>query len=61
MGAEETALSDPEEIERVLGRQVDGILLVDEGLSAETTIVDLVSEPPQVIRAGKGPLDQLGI
>jgi tRNA threonylcarbamoyl adenosine modification protein (Sua5/YciO/YrdC/YwlC family) len=61
VGAEETALSDPEELERVLGRQVDGILLVEEAVPAETTIVDLVSEPPQVIRAGKGPLDQLGI
>ena len=41
--------------------RVDGILLCgDDGLE-QTTIVDLVSNPPEVIRQGRGDSSQLGV
>lgn len=61
IGGASTALADPVEIEQEFGQVVDGILLVDDWLQGETTIVDLVSRPPNLIRQGAGTTDSLGI
>lgn len=53
--------TDSEEVLEAFDRRVDGILLVDDQALGETTIVDLVSDPPSVIRAGVGDLATLGI
>ncbi len=61
VGGEHEPLADPDEIAQVFGPVVDGILLIDDWTYGETTIVDLVSQPPKIIRQGKGPSDALGI
>ena len=47
-------LSDPDEIREKLGKQVD--LIIDGGFCGleATTVVDIVSGAPEVIRVGKG-------
>lgn len=47
-------LSDPDEIREKLGKQVD--LIIDGGFCGleATTVVDMVSGAPEVIRVGKG-------
>lgn len=52
-GAEEP-LTDPEEMREALDKQVD--LIIDGGFCGldTTTVVDMIAEPPQVIRVGKG-------
>lgn len=50
----ETPMSDPEEIEQVLGKHVD--LIIDGGYCGlePTTVVDLLQGTPVVLRQGKG-------
>ncbi|HYN76604.1 MAG TPA: L-threonylcarbamoyladenylate synthase [Lamprocystis sp. (in: g-proteobacteria)] len=47
-------LTDPEAMREALDKQVD--LIIDGGFCGldATTVVDMISEPPQVIRVGKG-------
>ncbi|MBN1349785.1 threonylcarbamoyl-AMP synthase [candidate division KSB1 bacterium] len=47
-------LNDPIDIDEKLGKMID--LIIDGGISGflASTVVDLTSEPPQVLRAGKG-------
>jgi tRNA threonylcarbamoyl adenosine modification protein (Sua5/YciO/YrdC/YwlC family) len=54
LAGEDTPMSDPEEIDRVIGKQVD--LIIDGGYCGlePTTIVDLVEGTPRVLRKGKG-------
>ena len=54
-----TLLSDPREIRDALGHGVD--LIFDAGLNLfdSSTVVDLCGEVPEVLREGKGPIDQL--
>ncbi len=49
--------TDPEEIRELLGKQVD--LIIDGGNCGfdPTTVVDMMIEPPQILREGKGPVD----
>ena len=49
-------LADPQDIRRRLERQLD--LIVDAGPcgTEPSTVIDLSTEPPQVLRRGKGPL-----
>ena len=51
---DEHPLTDPEEMREALDKQVD--LIIDGGFCGldATTVVDMISEPPQVIRVGKG-------
>ena len=52
--AAEHPLTDPEEMRELLDKQVD--LIIDGGFCGldPTTVVDMISEPPQLIRVGKG-------
>lgn len=56
-----TPLSDPHEIRERLERSLD--LVVDSGPCGvePTTVIDLTSEQPQVVRLGRGPLARIGI
>jgi tRNA threonylcarbamoyl adenosine modification protein (Sua5/YciO/YrdC/YwlC family) len=61
MPDEEMPMTDPYEIHERLGNQVD--LVVDGGYCGfePTTVVDMIEEPPAVIRVGKGSLDVLSL
>ncbi len=47
-------LTDPEEMREALDKQVD--LIIDGGFCGlePTTVVDMIADPPQVLRVGKG-------
>ena len=51
---EDLPLTDPEEINNKLGKQVD--LILDGGICGieSTTVVDLAGEQPVIVRQGKG-------
>jgi len=51
---DDSPLTDPEEMRDMLDKQVD--LIIDGGFCGlePTTVVDMISEPPQVLRVGKG-------
>ena len=53
---EQLPLTDPEEINNKLGKQVD--LILDGGVCGvePTTVVDLVGEHPVIVRQGKGSI-----
>ena len=55
------ALNDPEIIRAELGKRID--VIIDGGYcgSEPTSVVDLISVPPVVLRRGKGSLQTLGI
>jgi tRNA threonylcarbamoyl adenosine modification protein (Sua5/YciO/YrdC/YwlC family) len=55
---DEHPLTDPEEMRERLDKLVD--LVIDGGFCGldATTVVDMVAEPPQVIRLGKGDASQ---
>jgi len=52
-------LSDPEDIERIYGRQVD--MIIDCGLIEPefSTVIDLSGDEIEIVREGKGPIDRL--
>jgi len=54
-------LADADEIEERLGKLVD--LIVDAGpcVSQATTIINLVGETPELVRAGRGALEPFGL
>jgi tRNA threonylcarbamoyl adenosine modification protein (Sua5/YciO/YrdC/YwlC family) len=54
-----TPETEPETIRELLEKHVD--LIIDGGHCGHepTTVIDLMAEPPQVIRQGKGPVDLL--
>jgi tRNA threonylcarbamoyl adenosine modification protein (Sua5/YciO/YrdC/YwlC family) len=52
-------LSDPAEIDKIFGRQVEAIIdcgVIDPEFS---TVIDLSGEEIEIIREGKGPIDRL--
>jgi tRNA threonylcarbamoyl adenosine modification protein (Sua5/YciO/YrdC/YwlC family) len=56
---EDMPLTDPEEINNKLGKQVD--LILDGGICGieSTTVVDLAGEQPVIVRQGKGSIHAL--
>jgi tRNA threonylcarbamoyl adenosine modification protein (Sua5/YciO/YrdC/YwlC family) len=52
-------VNDPEEIERLLGGEVE--MVIDGGvlLPVPSTVVDMSTDPPELLRAGKGDVDAL--
>lgn len=61
VAGDEAPLSDPEEIRERLAKQVD--LVIDAGpCGAEaTTVVNLSGGAPELVRAGRGPLEPFGL
>ncbi len=51
--------NDPEVIEEVFGREIDMVLDAGWGGIVPSTIVDLSSGEPQVVREGAGPVDAI--
>ena len=58
---EETPMTDAEEIRDRLGKLVD--LVIEAGYCGPeaTTVIDLTSGSPELIRAGRGPLEPFGL
>ncbi|TAH41272.1 MAG: threonylcarbamoyl-AMP synthase [Betaproteobacteria bacterium] len=58
---EEHPLSDPDEIRDRLGKQVD--LVIEAGYCGPeaTTVIDLTSGVPELVRAGRGDLSPFGL
>ncbi|EDN66584.1 translation factor [Beggiatoa sp. PS] len=61
MPGKETPETEPDTIKELLQKQVD--LIIDGGNCGfeATTIVDMMTESPQILRQGKGPIDVLNI
>ena len=58
---DEMPLTDPEEIRDRLGKQVE--LVIEAGYCGPeaTTVIDLTSGAPELVRAGRGPLEPFGL
>ena len=58
---EDLPLSDPEEIRDRLGKLVE--LVIEAGYCGPeaTTVIDLTSGAPELVRAGRGPLEPFGL
>ena len=58
---EDLPLTDPEEIRDRLGKQVE--LVIEAGYCGPeaTTVIDLTSGAPELVRAGRGPLEPFGL
>jgi tRNA threonylcarbamoyl adenosine modification protein (Sua5/YciO/YrdC/YwlC family) len=54
-------LSDPLDVEELIGNDVD--LIVDSGACEidPTTVLDMTHDVPKVLRHGRGPVEQLGL
>ncbi|MEO1850174.1 MAG: Sua5/YciO/YrdC/YwlC family protein, partial [Psychrobacter sp.] len=52
-------LDDPFEIEDLLGNQIDGLINAGIKTTKLTTIVDMTSSRPEVIRQGAADVDSL--
>ena len=55
----EDILDDPFEIEELLGNQIDGLINAGIKTTKLTTIVDMTSSQPEIIRQGAGDVDSL--
>jgi tRNA A37 threonylcarbamoyladenosine synthetase subunit TsaC/SUA5/YrdC len=57
----ELPLTDPEEIREELGRQID--LVIDGGACSlePTTVIDLTSDEPVLVRQGRGDASPFGL
>lgn len=56
-GGEERFVVDAAEIDRALGQRLAAVLDAGPGLEDPTTVVDLRSEPFEVLREGQGDID----
>ena len=54
-------LNDPEEIRDRLEKQVAGVIEAGACASAPTTVIDLTTSPPEVLRLGRGDPASLGL
>ncbi len=54
-------LSDPEDIREHLGKRVDLVIDAGPGVGETTTVIDLTSGHPQLLRAGRGSLVPFGL
>ncbi len=54
-------LTDPDDIEERLARQIDLLLDGGAGRHEPTTVIDMTGADPMVIRVGLGPIDQMTV
>ncbi|PAJ80442.1 L-threonylcarbamoyladenylate synthase [Burkholderia ubonensis] len=61
LSPDEEPLNDPEDIRARLEKQVD--LVIDGGACPRepSTVIDLSADEPQLVRAGRGPLEPFGL
>jgi tRNA threonylcarbamoyl adenosine modification protein (Sua5/YciO/YrdC/YwlC family) len=58
---DEQPLNDTDEIRERLQRQVAGVVDAGACPMAPSTVIDLSSDDPVVVRVGRGPLERLGL
>lgn len=56
---ESDPLTDPQDIESRLAKQIDVLIDGEPGRLEPTTVIDMTGEEPMVERAGLGPIDQM--
>jgi tRNA threonylcarbamoyl adenosine modification protein (Sua5/YciO/YrdC/YwlC family) len=52
-------LTDPDEIEQRLARQIDLMIEGEPGRHEPTTVIDMTGDEPMVARVGLGPIEQM--
>ena len=57
--ASDVPLSDPDDIEQCFGRRIDMLLDAGPGGILQTTVIDLSSGDPVLVRRGAGAVDHL--
>jgi tRNA threonylcarbamoyl adenosine modification protein (Sua5/YciO/YrdC/YwlC family) len=59
MPGETEPLTDPEEIEHRLAKQIDLMIDGEPVRHEPTTVIDMTGDEPMVARVGVGPIDQM--
>jgi tRNA threonylcarbamoyl adenosine modification protein (Sua5/YciO/YrdC/YwlC family) len=54
-------LSEPDDIEERLARQIDLLIDGEPGRLEPTTVIDMTGDEPMVVRAGLGPIGQVNL
>ena len=52
-------LTEPDEIMKRLGGRIDLLLDAASAGSQPTTVIDMTTDRPQVVREGRGPIDRM--
>jgi tRNA threonylcarbamoyl adenosine modification protein (Sua5/YciO/YrdC/YwlC family) len=52
-------LTDPDDIEQRLGKQIDLMIDGESGKHEPTTVIDMTGDEPMVARVGSGPIDRM--
>ena len=52
-------LTDPDEIERRLAKQIDLMIDGEPGRHQPTTVIDMTGDEPMIARVGLGPIDRM--
>jgi tRNA threonylcarbamoyl adenosine modification protein (Sua5/YciO/YrdC/YwlC family) len=52
-------LTDPDDIEHRLGKQIDLMIDGESGKHEPTTVIDMTGDEPMVARVGSGPIDRM--
>lgn len=58
---DDTPLNDGDEIRERLGHSIDALIDAGSCGIVPTTVIDLTGDMPVVVRAGKGPIEALGV
>jgi tRNA threonylcarbamoyl adenosine modification protein (Sua5/YciO/YrdC/YwlC family) len=58
---DDTPLNDGEEIRERLGHAIEAVIDAGSCGIVPTTVIDLTGDAPVVVRAGKGPIEALGV
>jgi tRNA threonylcarbamoyl adenosine modification protein (Sua5/YciO/YrdC/YwlC family) len=59
MPGETEPLTDPDDIEQRLGKQIDLMIDGESGKHEPTTVIDMTGDEPMVARVGSGPIDRM--
>ncbi|MBA3478713.1 MAG: threonylcarbamoyl-AMP synthase [Lautropia sp.] len=54
-------LTDPDDIEHRLARQIDLMIDGEPGRHEPTTVIDMTGEEPMVVRVGLGPIERMTV
>jgi tRNA A37 threonylcarbamoyladenosine synthetase subunit TsaC/SUA5/YrdC len=52
-------LTEPEDIEHRLAKQIDLMIDGEPGRHEPTTVIDMTGDEPMVVRVGVGPIEQM--
>jgi tRNA threonylcarbamoyl adenosine modification protein (Sua5/YciO/YrdC/YwlC family) len=61
LAGDDEPLNDADEIEARIGKQIELIVEAGNCSSQATTVINLVGPAPELVRAGRGPLEPFGL